>query len=247
MPSPVGSTRAAVETRPRPRANSAAIARRIVRVERAEIHASTFSQTISSCSTCMPDALVEMRRARRVLRVDTERDAPQPAPLELAEAVQEERLGRSRARATPGGRRGRRRSRRLIVQVVPDHRRDLVAVPDQEPERRVVVRLRELPLPPLLERRGWCSQWSANASSSAAWNSAALLGRERLDVEDPTGRTRLRRTRRRGRSPCPRSGAPRDSRGSRSAAALPESGCERPLWIALRRPSVRRRVPRCAR
>src|SRR5262245_54373484 len=91
-----------------------------------------------------------MRRARRVGGVDAERRTRRTAAAELPEAVEEQRATVATASPRPA------HAKRTDVaaahaHLVPRDRRDLVAVADEEPERRVVVRALLLTLPPGLE------------------------------------------------------------------------------------------------
>src|SRR6478736_834975 len=99
------------------------------------------------------DTLIELRRAGRVSGVHAQRHAQKPTPAKLAEALQEKRTAVAAAapgaahadRAHVAGRRAR---------LVADDSRELVAVPDDEPERGVEVGPVPLTRPPLLERLG---------------------------------------------------------------------------------------------
>src|SRR5215469_5447270 len=87
-----------------------------------------------------PDRLVEARRAGRVGGVNAQRDAALPAPVELSEAVLQKRLAITLAAPRPPNAQRADVAAAVPVRVVADDRRDLLAVADQEPERRVVVR-----------------------------------------------------------------------------------------------------------
>src|SRR4029079_2332522 len=88
----------------------------------------------------------------RVLRVDPESDPPLPAPVELAEAVNQQSLRKTAAaiRRTNADRTDPTAAASLGV--VPSRRRDVLVGSYQEPQRRVVIRPRDLSFPPLIER-----------------------------------------------------------------------------------------------
>src|SRR5262249_27288928 len=99
------------------------------------------------------DALVEMRSAGGVLRVDAERDTAEAALVEVAEAVVEQRLREPAAAIRATYAECVAPLAAVPVRVVAGARGDLavLVVADDEPGRRVVPGLRALLLPPLVE------------------------------------------------------------------------------------------------
>src|SRR6476620_9321816 len=94
-----------------------------------------------------------MRRTGRVLRVDAERDATEATVVELAEYVKEQCLGIALPAPRPPHAERADVPASVSVRLVPRDRSNLVAVPDDEPKAEIEVRIRAVPLPPLLERR----------------------------------------------------------------------------------------------
>src|SRR4051794_10848791 len=127
------------------------------------------------------DALVKLRRTGCVLGVDTEADPALPALVELPEAAKQQRFRETAA--SPVGPDTERSDPAASgsLGVVTGRRRDVLAGEDDEPQRRIVIRSRDLSLPPLLERLGLVLPVLCEGLLERTVEGARELRGERLD------------------------------------------------------------------
>src|SRR6478609_2026850 len=128
-----------------------------------------------------PDALVEPRRTGGVLGVDAEADPALPAPMELAEAVQQERLCQAASAPRRPNADSADPTTAGALGIVAGAGHDVLAGTHEKPEGRIVIRLRDLPFPPLLERLRLVFPMLGERFLERAVERAREVRRERLD------------------------------------------------------------------